>query len=66
MTAFFGVVVGAGAALFAILGQAVARVVSRGNLQPSAQWGFPAAMAVAFAAPIVYIGGQLITVPALR
>ena len=66
MTIFFGIVVGAAATLFAILGQAVARVVSRGNLQPSAQWGFPGAMAVAFAAPVVYIGGQLITVPALR
>jgi len=65
-TVFFGVVVGAGAALFAILGQAVARVVARGNLQPSARWGFPGAMAVAFAAPVVYLGGQLVTVPGLR
>jgi hypothetical protein len=66
MTVFFGVVVGASAALFAILGQAVARIVARGNLQPSARWGFPGAMAVAFVAPVAYLGGQLITVPALR
>lgn len=66
MTVYFGLVVGAGAALFAILGQVVARTIARGNLQPSARWGFPGAMAVAFAAPIVYIGGQLITVPSLN
>jgi len=66
MTTYFGVVVGAAAAAFAILGQAVSRVVSRGNLQPSARWGFPGAMSVAFAAPVAYIGGQLITVPLLR
>lgn len=66
MTVYFGIVVGAGAATFAILGQVVARLMARGNLQPSARWGFPGAMAVAVAAPIVYIGGQLITVPTLR
>ncbi|MCD9196664.1 hypothetical protein [Aeromicrobium wangtongii] len=66
MTVFFGVVVGAAAALFAILGQAVARVIARGNLQPAAQWGFPGALAVAFAAPAAYLGGQLLTVPSLR
>lgn len=66
MTIYFGLVVGAGSALFAVLGQAVARIMARGNLQPSARWGFPGAMAVAFAAPIVYIGGQLLTVPTLR
>lgn len=66
MTVYFGLVVGAGAALFAVLGQIVARTIARGNLQPSARWGFPGAMAVAFAAPIVYIGGQLITVPTLN
>jgi hypothetical protein len=64
MTVYF--VVGAGSALFAVLGQIVARTLSRGNLQPAARWGFPGAMAVAFAAPVVYIGGQLITVPVLR
>lgn len=65
MTVYFGLVVGAGSALFAVLGQVVARAIAHGNLQPSARWGFPGAMAVAFAAPIVYIGGQLITVPSL-
>lgn len=66
MTVYFGVVVGAGAALFAVLGQVVGQTMSAGSLQPSATWGFPGAMAVAFAAPIVYVGGQLITVPGLR
>lgn len=66
MTVYFGIVVGASVASFAILGQVVARTMAHGNLQPSAQWGFPGAMAVAVAAPIVYIGGQLITVPTLR
>lgn len=66
VTVYFGVVVGAGAAALAVLGQAVARIMSRGNLQPSARWGFPGAMAVAFAAPVAYVGGQLVTVPMLR
>ena len=66
MTIFFGVVVGAGAAVLAVLGQVVARTMAAGNQQPAARWGFPGAMAVAFAAPAVYLGGQLITVPLLR
>lgn len=65
MTVYFGVVVGAGSAIFAVLGQIVARTMSGANLSPGARWGFPGAMAVAFAAPVVYIGGQLITVPLL-
>lgn len=66
MTIFFGVVVGAGSALFAVVGQVVGRTMVRGDLRPAARWGFPGAMAVAFAAPVVYVGGQLITVPMLR
>lgn len=66
MTVYFGVVVGAGAALFAVLGQVVARSIAGGAPQASARWGFPGAMAVALAAPVVYLGGQLITVPLLR
>lgn len=65
MTVYFGIVVGAGAAAFAVLGQVVARTIARGNLQPAARWGFPGALAVAFAGPVVYIGGQLLTVPTL-
>ena len=66
MTVYFGVVVGAGAAVFAVLGQVVGRVMAGNSLQPAARWGFPGAMSVAFAAPVVYIGGQLVTVPLLR
>ncbi|MET0931717.1 MAG: hypothetical protein ABWX74_19515 [Aeromicrobium sp.] len=65
MTVYFGVVVGAGSAVFAVVGQLVARVIAGDSLQPAARWGFPGAMAVAFAAPVVYVGGQLITVPLL-
>lgn len=65
MTVYFGVLIGAGSAVFAVLGHVVARSMSGDNPSPGAQWGFPGAMAVAFAAPVVYIGGQLITVPLL-
>jgi hypothetical protein len=65
MTVYFGVLVGAGSAVFAVLGQIVARAISGESPSPGARWGFPGAMAVAFAAPVVYIGGQLITVPLL-
>lgn len=66
MTVYFGVVVGAGVAVLAVVGQVVGRVMAAGSLQPAARWGFPGAMSVAFAAPVVYVGGQLITVPLLR
>lgn len=66
MTIYFGLLVGAGCALFAVLGQVVARSMSGDNPHPAARWGFPGAMAVAFVAPIAYLGGQLITVPMLR
>lgn len=65
MTVFFGVLVGAAAALFAVIGQVAARSIARGHTHAAATWGFPGAMAVAFAAPIVYVGGQLLTVPSL-
>jgi hypothetical protein len=66
MTIYFGVVVGAAAAMFAVLGQVVARVMAHDGSQPALRWGFPGAMAVAFVAPVAYLGGQLITVPVLR
>jgi hypothetical protein len=66
MTVYFGVLVGAGAAVLAILGQVVARTMAGDSWQPAARWGFPGAAAVALAAPVVYLGGQLITVPLLR
>lgn len=66
MTIFFGIVVGGAAAMFAVIGQVVARSMMRENAHISAiWWGFPGAVAVAFAGPIVYVGGQLITVPSL-
>ncbi len=65
MTVYYGVVVGAGAALFAVLGQTVGHLVAHDGSHPASRWGFPGAAAVALAGPIVYIGGQLITVPAL-
>ncbi|MGH3459742.1 hypothetical protein [Aeromicrobium sp.] len=58
----FGLAIGSGAALFAILGQVLARAWSQGRVHASAGWGFPGAMAIAMAGPIVYLGGQLITV----
>ncbi len=57
----FGVAIGSGTALFAILGQVLARAWAKGRLHASAGWGFPGAMAVAMAGPIVYLGGQLVT-----
>jgi hypothetical protein len=66
MTVFFGVVVGAGAAVLAVLGQAVGRILVGATAHPAVRWGFPGAMSMAFAAPVVYLGGQLITVPLLR
>jgi hypothetical protein len=61
-TWFFGVAVGAGVALFGVLGQVLGRAWSRGRSHvTSTGWGFPAAMAVALAGPIAYLGGQLVT-----
>jgi hypothetical protein len=60
-TWLFGVAIGSGTALFAILGQVLARAWSQGRVHASAGWGFPGAMAIAMAGPIVYLGGQLVT-----
>lgn len=60
-TWYFGVAVGSGTALFAILGQVLARAWSQGRVHASAGWGFPGAMAIAMAGPIVYLSGQLVT-----
>jgi hypothetical protein len=57
----FGIAVGSGTALFAILGQVLARAWSQGRAHASAGWGFPGAMAIAMAGPIVYLSGQLVT-----
>ena len=60
-TWLFGVAIGSGTAMFAILGQVLARAWSQGRVHASAGWGFPGAMAIAMAGPIVYLGGQLLT-----
>lgn len=65
MTVFFGVVIGGATAIFAVTGQIVARSLMRGQPSSAVVWGFPGAVAVAFAGPIVYVGGQLLTVPGL-
>jgi hypothetical protein len=58
----FGVAIGSGTALFAILGQVLARAWSQGRVHASSVgWGFPGAMAVAMAGPVVYLAGQLVT-----
>jgi hypothetical protein len=59
----FGLAVGSSTALFAILGQVLARAWSQGHghRHASAGWGFPGAMAIAMAGPIVYLAGQLVT-----
>lgn len=58
----FGIAVGSGAALFAVTGQVLGRAWSRGKRHAETGWGFPAAMSVALAAPVVYVGSQLMGV----
>lgn len=65
MTIFFGVVVGGASALFAVVGQVAARSMLSSQTHAALVWGFPGAMAIACAGPMVYVGGQLITVPSL-
>lgn len=65
LTWLFGVAVGSAAALFGLLGQVLGRAWSRGHTHAAAGWGFPGAMSVALAAPLVYIGGQLVGAPGL-
>ncbi len=65
MTAVLGGTVGATAALFAVLGQVLGRAWAEGQAHAAAGWGLPGALSIALAAPIVYIGGQLIGAPGL-
>jgi hypothetical protein len=65
LTWVFGVAVGSAAALFAVLGQVLGRAWSRGRTHAAAGWGFPGAMSIALAAPLVYVGGQLVGAPGL-
>lgn len=60
LTWFFGVVVGTGVALFAVLGQVLGRAWTQGRRHATASsWGFPAALSLALAAPVVHVGGQI-------
>jgi len=60
----FGIAVGSGAALFGVLGQVLGRALISGRRHASTGWGFPAAMSVALAAPVVFVGGQIaVSVP---
>jgi hypothetical protein len=65
LTWVFGVAVGSAAALFAVLGQVLGRAWSRGRTHAAGGWGFPGAMSIALAAPLVYVGGQLVGAPGL-
>ena len=65
VTWVFGVAVGSAAALFAVLGQVLGRAWSQGRTHAAAGWGFPGAMSIALAAPLVYVGGQLVGAPGL-
>lgn len=65
LTWVFGVTIGSATALFAVLGQVLGRAWSRGRTHASAGWGFPGALSIALAAPLVYIGGQLVGAPGL-
>lgn len=65
LTWVFGVTIGSATALFAVLGQVLGRAWARGRTHASAGWGFPGAMSIALAAPLVYIGGQLVGAPGL-
>lgn len=60
MTWLFGVTIGSATALFAVLGQVLGRAWARGHMHPSASWGFPGALSIALAAPLLFVGGQLI------
>ena len=65
LTWVFGVAVGSAAALFGVLGQVLGRAWAHGRTHAAAGWGFPGALSIALAAPLVYIGGQLVGAPGL-
>ncbi len=57
----FGIIVGFAVGLFAVLGQVLGRAWGEGRRHAAAGWGFPGALSVALAAPVVHLGGQLAT-----
>lgn len=60
MVPAFGAAVGAGVAMFAILGQVFGRAWSQSRGHSPAGWGFAGAMSIAFAAPVVFVGSQFL------
>ncbi|GAA1735943.1 hypothetical protein [Aeromicrobium alkaliterrae] len=55
----FGLVMGAQVSIGAVLGQVVGRAWGEGRRHAASGWGFPGAMSVALAAPLVHLIGQL-------
>ncbi len=55
----FGLLMGAQVSIGAVLGQVVGRAWGEGRRHASSGWGFPGAMSVALAAPLVHLIGQL-------
>lgn len=62
MTWVFGAIAGLGVAMFAILGQVLGRAWCEGRRHASSGWGFPGAMSLALAAPVIFIASQLVGV----
>lgn len=56
----FGAIFGLGVAMFAILGQVLGRAWCEGRRHASSGWGFPGALSLALAAPIVFVASQLV------
>lgn len=56
----YGAIAGVGVAMFAILGQVLGRVWGEGRRHASSGWGFPGAMAIALAAPVVFVAAQMV------
>ncbi|EFQ83201.1 hypothetical protein HMPREF0063_11474 [Aeromicrobium marinum DSM 15272] len=61
LTPVFGVTVGLAVGLFAVLGQVLGRAWAKARRHAAAGWGFPGALSVALTAPVVHVGGQLVT-----
>jgi len=55
----YGVVMGVPASAGALLGQVVGRQWGEGRRHASSGWGFPGALSIALAAPLVHLVGQL-------
>ena len=56
----FGATAGIGVAMFGILGQILGRAWCEGRRHASSGWGFPGALSLALAAPVVFVASQLV------